>query len=59
MEKRHNMTTEAFLERFRRKEITPMRDFTEWLKASEELQRWTATRAEYERLLNLMKISNS
>jgi len=59
MERRHSMTTEVFLERCRQNEIPASGGCMEWLEANEELQRWTATRAEYEQLLNLMKVSNS
>lgn len=59
MEKRHGMTTEVFLDRCRQNEIPESHDFSQWLQASEELQCWLATRAEYEQLLTLMKISNS
>jgi hypothetical protein len=59
MEARHGMTTTAFLDRARQGGLSATPDFKEWHEGSEALQRWKAARAEYERLLGIMKISAS
>jgi len=59
MEKRHNMTTAAFLDRARQEELPATPDFKEWHESVEALQRWKDKRIEYERLLGIMKISAS
>jgi hypothetical protein len=57
MEKRHGITTSAFLDRSRLSDLPTIPDFKEWLENIEALRRWKETRAEYERLLGIMKIS--
>ena len=59
MEAHHNMTTAAFLERSREVELSATPGFKEWHEGVEALQRWKETRVEYERLLDVMKISAS
>ena len=59
MEVRHNMTTPAFQERMRLNELPPNADHKGWQEGIEALQRWSEKRSEYERLLNVMKISAS
>jgi hypothetical protein len=56
LEARHGMTTAEFLAR-RQGALPGCDDVDEWLRASEELQRWSAARDEYERLLAVMKVS--
>ncbi|HEY6011187.1 MAG TPA: hypothetical protein VIX18_06920, partial [Nitrospirota bacterium] len=57
MESNHSMTTEEFLDRFRRGTLAGASDFTEWRESAEALRYWTDTRGEYQRLLDCMKIS--
>jgi hypothetical protein len=59
MEARHGMTTAAFLDRARGGELPETPDFREWHAGIEALQRWKEKRVEYERLLEVMKISAS
>ncbi len=59
MEGRHGMTTAAFLERFRLGELPATRDFSEWQSGFEALRYWTAALDEYQRLMEIMKISAS
>jgi hypothetical protein len=58
MERRHGMTTAAFLARSGSGAIAPRDDLLEWLQASESLARWSASRDEYARLLGAMKQSS-
>ena len=59
MEARHGMTTQAFQERMGRGELPANSDLKEWQEGIEGLERWSEKRIEYERLLNVMKISAS
>ncbi len=59
MEARHGMTTTAFLDRARRGELLATPDFKEWHEGIEALRNWKEKRVEYERLLEVMKISAS
>jgi hypothetical protein len=57
MEARHNMTSTAFLDGARLSEPRANSDFEKWHEGIEGLRRWSEKRDEYERLLDLMKIS--
>lgn len=59
MEMLHGMTTATFMDRKRLGELPPIPDFKKWQETVEALQHWSATRDEYERLLDIMKISAS
>lgn len=59
MEARHGMTSAAFLDSARLNKPPTTPDFKEWHEGIDALQRWRETRDEYERLLDLMKISAS
>jgi hypothetical protein len=59
MEARYGMTTMAFLDRARRGELPGNSDLKGWQEVIEALQRWSEKRVEYERLLDIMKISTS
>ena len=56
MEKRHGMTTEVFLDRWRQGQLAASRDFIAWRESAEGVRAWTDARNEYERLLGIMKI---
>jgi len=58
-EARHGMTTTAFLDRARRGELPANLDLKGWQEGIEALRRWSEKQVEYERLLNVMKISAS
>ena len=57
MEARHGMTTTAFLDRTRQGGLPASPDLKGWHEGIEALQRWSEKRVEYERLLDVMKIS--
>jgi hypothetical protein len=57
MERKHHMTTEAFLEGLRSGRITePATDFAAWQDNSESLLRWEELERQYEEMFRMMKI---
>ncbi|MEW5805001.1 MAG: hypothetical protein AB1847_23185 [bacterium] len=57
MEKKYNLKTEVFVEKFHNGEITEFNeDFIAWINNYETLKRWSDMMKQYEEMFRIMKI---